>query len=114
LSKETDEFQRRLDFIVERAEQLIDRNYAKQPQLRGGSLLADRFEVIEDMDSILVVIDASRMETESLQVEADGDELKVRWFGGELVQRLPSMVESGSQTREERNGVVTVRFMKPL
>jgi HSP20 family molecular chaperone IbpA len=111
LSSQSDELQRSLDFIIEKAERLLDRPF-------DGSLTSDdedwegRCEVIETVESVLVIIDISGIGVLDIDIALGEDELTVSVPGTETRLKLPCRISPSPIRRENRNGVLSMDFAK--
>jgi HSP20 family molecular chaperone IbpA len=113
MKTESDELQKSLDSIVARAEQLLDRPYASGIDLedeRGD--WSERCEVIETMDSVLVILDVSGYALSEVGVSFRSESMCLDVPGARWEQTLPCQVDPASAQRDFRNGILSLRIAK--
>jgi HSP20 family molecular chaperone IbpA len=113
MKTESDELQRSLDSIVARAEQLLDRPYVSGLDLEpdDGSW-AERCEVMETMDSLLVILDLSGYSVSEVVLSVQRESIVVDVPGARMDLALPCAVDTAGASRDYRNGILSLRLTK--
>lgn len=109
MTVEEDDFQRSLDYIVEGAEELLDRPYTRG----GGRESQDLCEVMETMEEVVIIADLTKARFGQLSVSVTEEEMRIRGPGMEVAQRLPCRVDPSTLRSDSRNGIVTMTVAKP-
>ena len=94
---------------MERASRLIDGPDRRPGQAWG----VRRCEIIERADCVVAVLDIPGREASELMVSLDEEEMRVEGPGLGVRAPLPCLVDPLGLSSEYRNGILSVKIMKP-
>ena len=106
---EREKFEDDLADLVRRAEKMIDGPY--QPDWSPAK--SEECEVVEKMDCVIAVLDIPGKEAEEIRVSVVGEEIRIEGPDLHIKTQLPCRVDPAGLGSDYRNGILSVRIMKP-
>ena len=106
---EKERFESEMEDLIQRAEKLIDGPY----QAGWNPAKNERCEIIERMDCVIAVLDVPGRDADEILVSVVDGEVRIEGQDLQVRMQLPCRVDSAGLDSEYRNGVLSVRMMKP-
>ncbi len=103
-----EKFERELDDLAERAARMID-----GPRSRADSQGAEECDMVERVDCVVAVMDVRGRDPSKIRVSLEGEEMRVEGPDLHIRTPLPCLVDPLGLGSEYRNGILSVKIMKP-